>query len=69
MNPTLDKANRGLASQWHPTKNVPLTASDVTQWSNKKVWWICNKGHEMVDSAGCFSFLPETDLVDVPKRT
>ena len=34
-----------LAKQWHPTKN-PMTAFDFTPGSNKKVWWLCNSGHE-----------------------
>ncbi|MDH3559240.1 MAG: zinc-ribbon domain-containing protein [Deltaproteobacteria bacterium] len=32
--------------EWHATKNAPLTPSDVTPGSNKKVWWACPKGHE-----------------------
>lgn len=35
-----------LLSQWNPTRNLPLTPQDITMGSNKKVWWICNKGHE-----------------------
>ena len=35
-----------LAKQWHPTKNLPLTSRDITIWSNKKVWWKCDRGHE-----------------------
>ncbi len=35
-----------LAAQWHPTKNGDLKPTDVTQYSGKKVWWICAKGHE-----------------------
>ena len=35
-----------IASEWHPTKNGDLTPADVTLGSNKKVWWMCNKGHE-----------------------
>ena len=39
-----------IAAQWHPTRNTPLTPENVTLSSNKKVWWICSKGHsyEMV---------------------
>lgn len=39
-----------IAAQWHPTRNTPLTPENVTLSSNKKVWWICRKGHsyEMV---------------------
>ena len=30
---------KGLCKEWHPTKNAPLTPSDVSVWSKKKVWW------------------------------
>jgi hypothetical protein len=32
--------------KWHPTKNGELTINDVTTRSRKKVWWICELGHE-----------------------
>ena len=35
-----------LSKQWHPTKNKDLTPSQVVAGSNKKVWWMCDKGHE-----------------------
>lgn len=35
-----------VAKQWHPTKNGPLTASQVAPASNKLVWWQCHRGHE-----------------------
>lgn len=35
-----------LAKQWHPIKNGNLTAEMVTEFSNKKVWWQCEFGHE-----------------------
>lgn len=35
-----------LLAQWHPTKNEYLLPSAVTKASNKKVWWLCEKGHE-----------------------
>src|SRR6185369_1754232 len=35
-----------IAEQWHPTKNGALTPADVIAGTNKKVWWICLKGHE-----------------------
>jgi DNA-directed RNA polymerase subunit RPC12/RpoP len=34
-----------LAKQWHLQKNK-LTPEEVTYGSGKKVWWICEKGHE-----------------------
>lgn len=38
--------NPELSKQWHPTKNDDLTPEDVRSGANKKVWWICDKGHE-----------------------
>lgn len=35
-----------IAAQWHPTKNSGLTPDRVRPQSNRKVWWICEKGHE-----------------------
>ena len=35
-----------LAQEWHPTKNENLTPKDVLVFSNKKVWWQCERGHE-----------------------
>lgn len=57
----LATVNPELAKQWHPTKNGDLTPQDVTSCSNKKVWWICDKGHEWeaiianrnIDGNGC----------------
>lgn len=64
-----------IAAQWHPTMNVPLTPDNVTLNSNKKVWWVCRKGHsyEMVinnktSGLGCpycsgrYAIKGETDL-------
>lgn len=38
--------NSFLAAQWHPTKNKDLLPQNVLPKSNKKVWWICEFGHE-----------------------
>lgn len=35
-----------LATQWHPTRNGELTAKDYIAGTNKKIWWICDVGHE-----------------------
>lgn len=35
-----------VADQWHPTKNGKLLPEEVTAQSGKKVWWLCEKGHE-----------------------
>ena len=42
----LASAFPAVAAQWHPTKNGALTPSQVTPYSNRKAWWICDKGHE-----------------------
>ena len=38
--------NPALAEQWHPQKNGALTPRDVKLYSNRKVWWQCENGHE-----------------------
>ena len=43
---SLLKNNPEMAKEWHPTKNGSLTPADLTPGSNKKVWWLCTKGHE-----------------------
>jgi len=35
-----------LVPQWHPTKNGSMTPQSVTAFSNRKAWWICDRGHE-----------------------
>ena len=49
-----------LARQWHPTKNGSLTPHDVLPGSHRKVWWVCDKGHQWraavsarVNGSGC----------------
>ena len=34
-----------LAAQWHPTKNGTLSPHTIAPATNRKVWWICEKGH------------------------
>ena len=35
-----------LAAQWHPEKNGALKPNQVTPYSNRRVWWRCEEGHE-----------------------
>jgi hypothetical protein len=35
-----------LAREWHPSRNGKLNPMNVTPGSGKKVWWICEDGHE-----------------------
>ena len=71
----LAKINPELAAEWHPTLNGDLTPKDVTAGSGKKVWWMCDKGHEWKAAINnrskgsrcpyCLGLLPivgETDL-------
>jgi glutaredoxin len=43
---TLEYLFPKVAKEWHPTKNGNLKPEDVAKSSNKKVWWLCSKGHE-----------------------
>lgn len=38
--------NPNLAKEWHPILNASLTPKHVKPKSNKKVWWVCPRGHE-----------------------
>ncbi len=38
--------NHALLLEWHPTKNLPLTPDQVMPGTNKKIWWLCSRGHE-----------------------
>jgi hypothetical protein len=42
----LQTVNPELAREWHPTKNGSLKTRDVTTGTHRKVWWVCNRGHE-----------------------
>ena len=35
-----------LVGEWHPSKNDDLTPSAVSAGSDRKIWWLCAKGHE-----------------------
>ena len=35
-----------LCKEWNYEKNIDLTPQDITYGSGKKVWWICEHGHE-----------------------
>jgi len=45
----LSFVNPKLANEWNFDKNKELTPHDVTQNSNKKVWWKCEQGHEWLE--------------------
>lgn len=35
-----------IAARWHPSKNGLLTPDRMAYGSERKVWWVCEKGHE-----------------------
>ena len=35
-----------IVKEWHPTKNGTLPPDQVTAKSSRRVWWMCQKGHE-----------------------
>ena len=43
---SLEAVNPSLAAEWNYDKNKGLTPDKVTEFSGKKVWWRCDKGHE-----------------------
>ncbi len=43
---SLSERDPEIAAQWHPTRNGPLTAFDVTANSGQTVWWLCDRRHE-----------------------
>ena len=42
----LESLRPEIAALWHPTKNGDLRPDAVTLGSEKKVWWICENGHD-----------------------
>ena len=43
-NSNMNKPN--LVKEWHPTKNGRLTPKNVSSSYEKKLWWLCEYGHE-----------------------
>ncbi|UCH95873.1 MAG: zinc-ribbon domain-containing protein, partial [Candidatus Aminicenantes bacterium] len=39
-----------LVKEWHPVKNKGLSPAKITPGSSKKVWWLCEEGHEWIAS-------------------
>ena len=38
--------NPEAAAEWHPTKNRGLKPNEISPNAARKVWWLCEKGHE-----------------------
>ena len=43
---TLETEYPHVAHQWHPSKNEGLKPGDLAPYSGRKVWWLCDRGHE-----------------------
>lgn len=46
INNCLAKVYPEISKEWHPIKNGLLNPYDVTPKSGRRVWWMCEKGHE-----------------------
>ena len=44
--------NPRLAQQWDCESNGDLSPQSISPYSNKKVWWICEKGHKWQATVG-----------------
>lgn len=42
----LQTTNPKLCVEWNQQKNKGLMPTDVLPYSNRRVWWTCQKGHE-----------------------
>lgn len=42
----LEHLRPDIVAEWDYQKNVGIKPSQVTLHSNKKVWWVCSRGHE-----------------------
>ena len=42
----LNLAKLSLIKEWHPTKNGKVNPRNGTFEHDKKVWWLCENGHE-----------------------
>ena len=42
--------NPELFKQIHPTKNDGIDLYKLTIGSGKKIWWVCEKGHDYIAS-------------------
>jgi hypothetical protein len=49
---SLAQVRPDIAKDWHPSKNTPITPSDVVAGGYKRVWWICKHGHEWQSTVG-----------------
>ena len=43
---TLSESFPEVAAEWHPSKNGDKLPQNFLPKSNKKVWWLCSRGHD-----------------------
>lgn len=43
---TIAETHPHLLNEWHPSKNGELNPETITPGSGRKIWWICQEGHE-----------------------
>lgn len=41
-----EQGNEKLLCEWNPSQNGTLTSRDVAFGSKRKVWWLCERGHQ-----------------------
>ncbi|MBQ7286533.1 MAG: hypothetical protein IJW73_02100 [Candidatus Gastranaerophilales bacterium] len=46
----IENNREDLLKEWHVTKNDDLKPENVSYGSSKRVWWMCDKGHEWLAS-------------------
>ena len=70
---SLANARPDLATDWHPSKNLPLTPRDVVAGGSRKVWWVCKHGHEwqatvgsrVINGSGCSKCSLQTSRIEI----
>lgn len=71
----LESQNPQMAAEFHPTKNGDLKPGDVHKGSSKKIWWLCENGHEwcispsrrQLEKSGCPKCAKEERMRKKPK--
>jgi len=70
---SLAQVRPDIAEGWHPSKNAPLTPSNVIAGGSKKVWWICKHDHEwqapigsrVISGTGCPKCSLQTSRIEI----
>lgn len=70
---SLAQVRPGIAKQWHPQKNGPITPHEVVAGGSKKIWWVCKHGHEwqapigrrVISGSGCPKCCLQTSRIEI----